>query len=219
MENRDEFFNKLGGQLGADFVRRADPVAASRITWVLLAMLAFVGEEAVQVLFRKNFGPGGLSALRVIVCFILFEIIAVIFFLFGAFADKSLDVVGTHASFICAGIFYVVLGFVVLMKGLKGIAKAKNSDRPYKFAGESAMLSFLVKDGWSQSKTQNLAEPVLTLAIGIFFSFVNILWGIPVIYCALSVWACKVMDAIFLDPQEPPTTNWQQQGRDSADFN
>ncbi|MCW5921441.1 MAG: hypothetical protein KIS77_03800 [Saprospiraceae bacterium] len=213
MKNRDEFSERMAGFLGSLIVGK------DKLTWVILAMLAFVGEEAVQVIFRRNFGPGGLSGLRIVVCFILFELIAVIFFLLNLYADGSSKIIGSPESFAWAGVFYFILGFIVLRNGLKGIAKARNSNRPYKFVGESAVLSFLKKDGWSENKIQNLAEPILTLAVGIFLSFINILWGIPIIYCALSVWACMVMDAIFLETPEPQTTNRRSDDRDSADFN
>lgn len=216
MQNRDEISKRFGGQLLSDLINGGNP-NSNRATWLILALLAFVGEEAVQVLYRKNFGVGGLNIFRIILCFLLFEVIAVVFFLSGANMSPSMDVIGSKASYTWAGVFYIILGFIVLFKGLAGVAKARNSKQPYKFTGESAILAFLGKDGWSQSKIQNVAEPILTLSVGFAFALVNILWGIPIIYCALSVWACKIIDAVFFDPSDPfdtQSTSRQQQGRD-----
>jgi len=216
MENRDEFSKRLFFQWLRDQMVPSGQISQRRSDLAFLALLAFVGEEAVQIIFRKNFGKGGLDPIRIIVCFLLFEIIAVAFFLTGLFADDSLEVIGSRLSFFLASGFYAVLGFIILLKGIRGIKEAKED---YLLSGESAFLSFLTKDGWSHSKIQNIAEPVLTLAIGVFFLLINIPWGIPIIYCALSVWACKVIDSIFLIPPSNPNSNRQQNGGDTADFN
>jgi hypothetical protein len=216
MENREELSKRFTTQWMSDLINGGNP-ASNRMAWTILAMLSFVGEEAVQIVFRKNFGIGGLSVLRIVVCFLLFELVAVLCFFLGTHPMESRAVIGSSASFTWAGMFYVVLGFIVLIKGFMGMAKAKKSNRFDKFTGESAILSFLGKDGWSQSRIQNVAEPVLTLAVGVALSFVNILWGVVIIYCGISVWACKVMDAIFLEPSDPQPTSQQQQGRNFHD--
>jgi len=216
MQNRKELFKRFWGQLASDIVNGGTP-ASNRITWLALAMLAFVGEEAVQVLFRRKFGVGGLDPIRIIVCFLLFEIIAVIFFILGTNISESMEVVGKQSSFTWAGVFYLIVGLVVLIKGFLGISKARKSGLHNNFAGESALLSFLGKDGWSQSKIQNIAEPVFTLSMGVALSFVNIFWGIPIIYCAFSVWACTVIDDIFIDPTSHQSSTQSQQGKNFHD--
>jgi len=41
-----------------------------------------------------------------------------------------------------------------------------------------------------------LAEPILVLAIGIFLTPINFLLGIPLIFCAISVWIHYAYEAL-----------------------
>lgn len=216
MENRDELIKRLAGQMAADAIKRGDKTAQIRLYLEIFALLAFVGEEAVQVIFRKNFGSEGLSRLRLIVCFILFEIIALLHFAVSPREENSPFV--SSASFIAAGVFYLLLGVFVLRKGFRDVKRAKsNRDKPPKFAGESNLLSFLIKDGHSQSKVQYLYEPVLTIAIGVFFMGINPFWGIPIIYCGISVWLCWVVEALFESPSNSNQPTSQMRNYSDAD--
>ena len=44
----------------------------------------------------------------------------------------------------------------------------------------------------NRSRTQNLEEPFLTLSIGILFAGYNFLLGLPLVFCAISVWAYQL---------------------------
>lgn len=206
MKDRKNFSESLFKQLLEYIFKPSTPGSENRGLLAVLGLLAFVGEEAVQVLFRKNFGKDGLNPVRVIVCFVFFELIAVICFLIWGYADHPFKVGGSQTSFIWAGTFYMLLGLTVLIKGKKDIENSKISTKTYKYAGDSALLGFLTSEGWSHAKIQSIWEPIFVIAIGTFLSFINLLWGIPVIYCGLSVWICSILDALFLESpnSQPP---------------
>jgi len=212
MKDRKDFSEGLLKQLLDSIFRPSTPGTENRGLWAALGLFAFVGEEAVQILFRKNFGKDGLDKLRIVLCFALFEILAIICVLTWQYADHPLEKIGSESSFIWAGIFYLVLGFVILLKGSSDFKKAIGSKKPYKYAGDSALLGFLASE-MSQSKIQNFWEPIFVIAIGIFFTCINLLWGIPVIYCGLSVWICNVLDRLFLDPTNSQNFDQSQFGR------
>ncbi len=212
MKDRKDFSKGLLKQFLISIFKPDAPGATdNRGLLAALGLLAFVGEEAVQVLFRKNFGKDALDPQRILGCFILFELLAGIFFFVEGSPDST-DKIGSHESSVWGGIFYFLLGLVVLIKGMRGIEKAKGSKKPYKYAGDSAVLGFL-KSERGEPEIQRVWEPVFVLAIGIFFSFINILWGFPIIYCGLSVWACLILDEIFLEPSDSQSSGQPPQGR------
>ncbi len=195
--------------------RPSDPNAQMRAQLLAFGILAFIGEEAIQVVFRKNFGAQGLSRWRIVLCVILFELIAIACFAMS-FAGEPIPV-ASPASFILAGFFYLLLGVYVIWKGWADWKEAQSNTRVHPdFAGESNLLSFLIKDGWSQSKVQYLAEPLLVIAIGILFCGINPFWGIPLIYCGISVWVCAIVEAIFSEPALNQYT--QQNPQKGSDF-
>lgn len=216
MKDRKDFSEGLLKQLLDSIFRPSTPGTENRGLLAALGLFAFVGEEAVQVLFRKDFGKDGLDRLRLVLCFILFEILAAICFLTWHYADHPLENIGSEQSFVWAGIFYLILGFVVLQKGSRDYEKALASKKPYKYTGDSALLEFLASEGWSQSKIQNFWEPIFVIGIGTFLSFINLLWGIPVIYCGLSVWICNILDRLFLEPPNSQNPGQSSFGRRSS---
>lgn len=178
---------------------KPDPNSQMRTQLFAFGILAFIGEEAVQVVFRKNFGAKGLSRWRIVLCFILFELIAITCFVTSQIKDAL--PIASPASSILSGFFYLILGIYVIRKGWSDWKEAQNNTQVHPhFAGESNLLSFLLKDGWSQSKVQYLAEPILVIAIGVLFCGINPFWGVPLIYCGISVWVCAVVEAIFSEP-------------------
>lgn len=194
---------------------KPDPNSQMRTQLLAFGILAFIGEEAVQVVFRKNFGAKGLSRWRMVLCFILFELIAIACFAMSQ-SGKEMPI-ASPASFILAGFFYLLLGVYVIWKGWTDWKEAQSNTQVHPaFAGESNLLSFLLKDGWSQSKVQYLAEPLLVIAIGILLCGINLFWGIPLIYCGISVWVCAVVEAIFSEPALNQYTQSNPQNR--SDF-
>jgi hypothetical protein len=152
----------------------------------LVGVLAFSGVETVKIIFRRNFGAKGVDALKLVACFIVFVALGILsFHLSGEETD-----VGTPLTYKIAGFFHLVLGFFVLGKGLELRKESRKFNiRPENYQGDSHLLAFLLKDGWwSHAKVQTIAEPLITLAVGILLSAVNPILGIPLIFCAISVW-------------------------------
>ncbi len=216
MAHRDDLNKRMLGQMIVESMKdKKDKTAQLRIQLLAIGILAFIGEEAVQVVFRKNFGAQGLSRWRIVLCVILFELIAVACFAMSQAGEEM--PIASPASFILAGLFYLLLGVYVIWKGWADWREAQSNTQVHPhFAGESNLLSFLIKDGWSQSKVQYLAEPLLVIAIGVLFCGINIFWGIPLIYCGISVWVCAIVEAIFSEPALSQYTQPNHQNR--SDF-
>jgi hypothetical protein len=219
MKNRDELTNRLGGQMVADAMRGTkDKPAQIRLVFTAIALLAVIGEEGVQVIFRKNFGEKGLNPFRVVACSLFFGLVS--FTAFMSVAETASHLFeGSPTTFILTGIFYLILALVTLIKGFRAMKEAENSSKPIDFAGESDLLSFLAEERgwWNQPRIQNLAEPGFILVLGFFLSAINLLWGIPLIYCAVSVWINKVVEMIFLDTTDQGQPKQPTQGRNFAD--
>lgn len=197
MRNSDDVFDSLSGSFFKYLIDSEDDKnksAQTRLMLVAIAILAFVGVEAVKVVFRKNFGSKGLSLFRVILSAVAFILLA--WLALEMMADPDAAEVGTQASFKYAAGFYVLFALYILVKGI--IEKVKpNSSVHAQYRGDSILLGFLMKAGWSQAKVQNLAEPLFTFAIGLFLSAVNPIWGLPIVFCAISVWLHLIMEAVF----------------------
>lgn len=84
---------------------------------------------------------------------------------------------------------------------IKGIIHKKESSvltRHPEYKGDSHLLAFLiVKNGWSQKNVQNWAEPLFVVALGVLLATINLVWGIPIIFCALSIWAHQIFEYLF----------------------
>lgn len=202
MKNADDFFNPLAGKAFTELINSTNDKNSSgqiRLVLALLGLLAFVGVETVKVIFRKNFGSKSLNIAKIVLSFLAFVgigLIAITVYAEYGTSDEE-QVIGSHSSFLVTGLFYFGLGIYVLVKGLVEKAKSKRLMRVYPlFRGESTILSFLIKDGWSPSRVQTVAEPVLTLALGIFLLAYNLLLGFPVIFCAISVWVYQLFEQV-----------------------
>lgn len=175
-----------------------------------LGMLAFVGFDAIKVVFRNDFGSRGFNLFRVILAALAFLILSGVG-LHLATSDTYIDpVVGSRFTFALAGIFYMTAAFYLLVLGFKKkkISRQNQFIHP-DYEGDSSLLGFLVKEkGWKQINVQLIAEPVLVLSIGITLSLVNLLWGLPLVVCALSVWGSIVVNFIFgVNPVENKLIN------------
>lgn len=175
-----------------------DNRAENELMMAAVALLAFVGADALKVVFRKNFGRDGFSMFRVVLSFIAFLLIAGIGFYLGI-ADEDIDpAVGTPLTFLLGGVFYTLLGFYVLLKGILHKRRSKQLSVHPTYRGDSHLLAFLIKNsGWSQSSVQNWAEPLFTLVLGCLLASINLLWGAPLVFCALSVWGYQIVEYLF----------------------
>ena len=171
-----------------------DKKAENELTLAAIGILAFVGADAMKVIFRANFGSQGLSLFRVVLAFIAFLMVAASGII--CFGDPEFDLdprLGSHESYIIVSIFYVFLAFYVLIKGIKHKKGSSTLNIHPDYAGDSILLSGLIKkDGWSQRSVQNWAEPFFILTLGGLLTAINFMWGIPIIFCALSIWAHQI---------------------------
>lgn len=93
-----------------------DNRAENELMLAALGLLAFVGADALKVVFRKNFGSQGLSLLRVVLAFLAFLIIAGISYHLSR-PDVEIDPkFGTHKTYLISSIFMPLLDFMCLSK-------------------------------------------------------------------------------------------------------
>ena len=95
---------------------------------------------------------------------------------------------GSQSSFLATGIFYILLTIFILVKGIKALSQQSNDAIHERYRGDSALLGFLAKGSWNPALVQNLAEPLLLLSVGFFLLPINMFWGIPLMFCAISSW-------------------------------
>ena len=191
---KDEGFNHLLNKVAANIPDSMDGKKSGgfKLTLAILGILAFIGNEAVKVLFHKNFGMTKGAIVRLTLCFFSFGCIAVLFFLSLDANDSLATEYGSPGSHLVMGIFYSVLAVTIL---IKGIAYRNKFDEHN--VGDSTLLSFLKKDGWSQKKIQNIAEPLFVIILGATICLFDLIGGLPIIFCALSTWANILFEQIF----------------------
>lgn len=198
MKNSNDMFTSLVGQAGKtllDSTNEKNHSAQIKLFLALLGIFIFVGAEGIKVFFRKNFGKEGISLTRVIICFLSFIGISAISF---SLIDDSSSKLGSQLSFGIMGSFYVFVAFYILFKGIQAKKESRTNTHLYDdYKGDSILLDFLIKEGWKQSTVQNVAEPVATILVGIFLTFFNYIWGIPLFFCAISLWLNQLVEYIF----------------------
>ena len=188
-----------------------DDRADNELMLAALGLLAFVGADAMKVVFRENFGNRGLNLFRVILSFIAFMIIACIGYHFSNPEVEINPQFGTHKTFLIASFFYAFLGFYVLIKGIRHKKASGGLNLHPEYKGDSRLLASLITSGgWSQQNVQSWAEPLLTLAFGGFLAAFNLLWGLPIVFCALSIWGYQIMEYLF--GHNPVNEKVQQHG-------
>lgn len=217
----NEFFSQLTKQALRDSnAPMEDTKASDRFTWALIGILAFVGVEAVKVTFSNDFKKRGVNTIRLFVCAACFIALAALAFYLHGKPIQETAKYGLAGSFIPVAIFHIFFATFILVKGFKGIRKAeepvisiplldkhfpainygnKGNSKTARHRGDSHLLSFLLKDGWSEDAIRYFAEPVTFIAIGTGLSFINLLWGLPIVFCGLSVWIHQIMKLIFFN--------------------
>lgn len=182
-----------------------------------LAIFAFVGAEPVKVIYRKNFGKGGLHPICLVVSCALFGILGVVSIL-AAFAGLSNDIVpvekmrfiqaeGGFVSYAIIGVLYLWIATYVYTKGMKDIKESNKNRYKPGYTGDSELLIFLKKEGWSEGKIKWIGEPLSVFLIGIAICFLNLLGGIPIIVCSLSLVIYSAIDHFLLQNELEDTIN------------
>lgn len=191
MRNSEDVFQGLSMsffRLLVESTNKHNHSAHIRLLLVICAVLVFVGVEAVKIVFRTNFGSKGLSLFRSILSSIAFGVIAYLAYEGSRGGIREIDEFGSPHSFVIVMIFYGILSIYILSKSILQKIKKPNPKIHPNYRGESTLLAFLIGSGWSPAKVQNFGEPLLTLAFGVFVMAINLLWGIPLVFCAISVW-------------------------------
>lgn len=224
MHNSDDLFSMLFRTVLKNFFvpnnsgNPKDNRAENEMMLAALGLLAFVGADALMVVFRKNFGARGLSLFRVVLAFLAFGILSVAGYVLSR-PDSAIDPrFGTRPTYLVASVFYALFGLYVLVMGIRHRREsARLPDLHLYYTGDSHLLDSLVtKSGWSQANVQTWAEPLLTLAIGGLLTAVNLLWGLPLVFCALSIWGRQIVGYVI--GGNPVNERIQRQGyRNSQD--
>lgn len=197
MKNTDDVFESLNWSIFRLLPNLAEEKPSNavilRVLFLILIVLLFIGDEAVKLLFRKGFGTKGIHWWKASLCLIAFGVLGVSSISIAL--DKYVNEVPYYGqfSFLLAGTFNLVLLVVLLYKWLL-LPRNKGAEAYYR--GDSTVLAFLLKSGWSQSKIQNLAEPLCLLATGTVLLAVNPFIGFPLMFCAVSSWLTHFVETI-----------------------
>lgn len=162
-----------------------------------IALLTYVGVDVVKIIFRKNFGRKGFNLFKVILGAIAFGAIAWVNFDFSTSENPTMgDISFSPSVLFITAIFYGIVTLYLLAKGI--MEKMRNVKTIHEaYRGDSIYFDFLVNEGWSPAKVQNVAEPLTLLGLGVFLSAVNPFWGVPLIFCALSVWVYLLFEKFY----------------------
>lgn len=165
------------------------------VLFIFIALI-YAGVETVKLFFRNNFGSKGVSMIRAIISAIAFLVLA--YLCFTGYSDFYFDyeAYGSQESFLFASITFLFVGLIVFVKAILARVRDNKVYDPI-YRGDSNLLSFLVKGGWNQSMVQDLAEPLLFLALGVYLFSFNYIWGLPFIFCAISTWLHLGIEAVF----------------------
>lgn len=205
--DKGELFNTVAAKAvehifkSYDKKTKDDKVFQMKLAAFILGFFLFIGSEAVKIVFRSDFGAKGINIYKIFVCFICF----LIWGLVPLFAFSNEPISGGVIGAIISLLFFVILAFHVLLKGIRENNKANDQENnrkkgktlPQDFEGKSVLLSFLLKDGWSETKIQNIAEPLLTFAIGVFFLAISPPASIAIIFCSISIWTLQIYNYVF----------------------
>lgn len=219
MRNTDDLFSTLLRVVLKNFFlpnnsgNPKDNRAENELMLAAIGLLAFVGADALMVVFRKNFGSRGLNLFRVVLAFLAFWAFSAICYILSR-PDSNIDPsFGTRSTYLIASGFYALFGLYVLIMGIwhkRESAHQPPDLHPY-YTGDSHLLDSLVtKSGWSQVNVQKWAEPLLTLVLGGLLATINLLWGLPLVFCAFSIWGRQIVE--YLIGSNPVNQQLKQRG-------
>lgn len=164
---------------------------------ILLIVFLYAGAEVVYLLSRNKFGTKGVKRIRVLLG--SFAFLGLAYFCYNVYRDYygASAEVGSQISYLYASITFVFVGVVVLAKGLTAGGEDDKDVIDPIYRGNSWLLGGLVKEGVKQSIVQDIAEPLLFLALGFCLFSYNYIWGLPFIFCAISCWFHLTVEAVF----------------------
>lgn len=166
------------------------PRAIAAIFFFALAFI-FSGVEAVKILLRRDFAKNSIDLFPLLLSGLSFigwggwclsVPVSILMF-----ADSNIDIspIGSIASFVIGGLFYLFVGLRVLVRGYGEWKNSHNEDGGTTL-GVSTILGFLRDSGWSEYQIKQIAEPSLLFATGVLLSGINLFLGIPLFFCGVS---------------------------------
>lgn len=181
----------------------AAPSVVLKIMFFLLLLLLIVGDEAVKLIFRKGFGTKGVHWWKATLCTVCFGGIGLGMLAFGVGAalsslpNENLGVLywwSTSVSLVVGGSLLTYLAGLI---AYKAFLLERNREQPEYYRGDSSLLAYLMDKGWSQSRVQNVAEPLALLAASVALILVNPICSAPLAFCAVSSWVVRAAEAFM----------------------
>jgi hypothetical protein len=166
----------------------------------ILIVLLYAGAETVFLLTRKNFGGKGVKKVRGFISFAAFMYLA--YFCYSMSVDYYgyWAAYGSEGSYWYASLTFLVLALLTLVRSFTAPAKflfpEGHEDEMFNiYRGSSWLLSGLLKEKWDQSLVQDVAEPFLFVAIGLYLTSFNYVWGVPIMFLGFSCWFHLAVEA------------------------
>jgi len=169
-----------------------------RLVLAIAGLLVFIGVEAIKTFCRKDFAVTQRGMLRFVFCFLAFGGIAAFSFSMINSRESYAIQYGTPQSHLVTGLVYAVTALYILITGMLQFTATRDGSPGLTLNGRSYLLGFLTKDGWKESTIQNLAEPLLLIAIGTALCFYDPYGGVPFIFCGAAVWFMAFINLLFL---------------------
>lgn len=199
MKNSHDIFKENGLVALKNILSSGDDKGKEdKLLYAIMALLLYSGSEGISIIFRNNFGRNGLNIGMIIGCFIGLGGIAGFSFYFYFTPEKMPEGYGSPLSYLITGIFFSIIAIFILVRGIVLIWNALEAGDLSEYPGESNLLSFLKKERWSDGQIKFIAEPFTVISIGGAYAFFNLMGGLALMFCAVSVWARALVEIIIL---------------------
>lgn len=166
------------------------------ILLVLLIFISYAGAESGKIILRNHFGKKGITWEWVLVACLLLVVVVVYSIFCYLDLNDAAEFIGVQGTHLITAIFYTVVIILLIIKTLKTINQKEKGNANDLYRGDSFFLYKLISAGWKPATVQNLAEPLLLVAVGVFMTPINKLFGIPMIFCGLSMWVQLAVETI-----------------------
>lgn len=196
MEDKDFLAKQLALKAGKeifDSMRTSDPKRKEWADMLFLLMLSaallVLGSQAMLVLFRTNFGQKVIKKWAITLSSLSFIGWGWLTFLLAFYTSSEVDlaILGGEIGCYFTSVFYVAFGVLIYFIGNNEIKKSNLLELPPYFRGDSVLLGFIDKTGNNQGYIQKVAEPLILLSLGVFFSAFSYMLCLPVFYCLISL--------------------------------
>ncbi|GAB5552878.1 MAG: hypothetical protein Sapg2KO_24690 [Saprospiraceae bacterium] len=167
------------------------------ILLIAFVMLLYASCEVVFLLLRNKFGTKGVKKSRALLASILFLILGYFSYKWHTNYYGEIVSFGSEESYLYASFTFLVVGIIVLFRGITVGGKDDSDVVDPIYRGNSWLLGGLVKEGLKQSVVQDILEPLLFLAFGFFLFSYNMVWGLPFMFCAISCWFHLGIESLF----------------------